>query len=437
MPAPPIDTVDATHLLRLLDELEEDINISDDEALSRIEPYVAPFGQGVRPELRLSPGLGVTGLNALLTVEGVDAPAYLDDLNVAMQPLSLPKASPEVHNADAGIPPVSGIVGADGRIQLVAPKAEVGFFTLDASERQPGKGIGALISEIFFAKINGLKRNRRNRRFDRDYKATRPLIVAEGDSWVLYPWKLRDLAEHLTDSLNVWSVGAAGDEFREMLRTKEYLTALDDMEQYRRRPDALLFSGGGNDILGDTLKSLLVPYTGGHEPGKNPERFVRWNSTHPSGTTLERVLSGLMKMYGELFDAMRKTYPDVAVVVHGYDYAETGSAREPIYALPGAKLFGYGDWLREAFEGKHICKEADQDAVIRLLIDAYNIRLKKSVDARAAAGENVHFADVRGVVRNDWANEIHPNTAGFGRVASKVLTVIRNAVPDAPPAPVV
>jgi hypothetical protein len=64
--------------------------------------------------------------------------------------------------------------------------------------------------------------------------------------------------------------------------------------------------------------------------------------------------------------------------------------------------------------------------IVRSLIDALNEMLRDL----AANVPYVFHADLRGTLGpGDWANELHPNPAGFRLVAAKVEEAIRKAVP--------
>lgn len=399
--------VDARELADLFESLASADDLTDDEALDRIAPFVAGRWRGVAPVLHLRPGLTLVHLEDVVPRARAARPGR--------EPVVLSALAARVAER-----PLVGTVLPSGRIGVrSAAGARDPLRTETASLKRAEAALGGSIAQFFFDLANGLKRKRRNRRFERGFREGRPVVVAEGDSWVLYPWKLRDVAEHLADAVNVWSVGAAGDELVDMVERGEHLDAIRSVSDRWRRPDALLFSGGGNDILGPPLRQLVVPYTGGSAPGVDPERFLRLDCS-AGGYCVGRALDDLSAYYDRLFDDMAATFPDVTVYVHGYDYAEPGGHGEPADALPLNWLFGYGDWLSGVFEDKGIHEEEDQDGVVRVLIDAYNERVGALAAARAARGERVEYVDVRGAVGADWANEIHPNTEGFGRVAARV-----------------
>jgi hypothetical protein len=406
-----VTEVHAGKLVDLFDSLAIDDTISDDEALSRIEPYVGVRQEGVMFALQLREGLVLTHLD--------EAAAKLTDEE--------PTEKHALHLVEGFVAavshPVTGVVGPRGAIRPLSVTEDADLVAFDASMKAAQFAFLGWVGQKLMDMVNGLKRKRRNRRFDRGFRDDIPVVVAEGDSWVLYPWKLRDVAEHLADDLNVYSVGAAGDELVHMIDRKQHLRAIAKLTKDGRRPEALLFSGGGNDVLGPPFKRMLRDYTGGYDPGQNPERFVHLTCDEGEDC-LENELRRVSGYYERLFDQMAAEHPRITVYVHGYDYAEPGGNGEPVEALPFNWIFSYGDWLSETLRLRGIYLEEDQDAIIRLLIDNYNDRIRRLADVRAEAGENVRYVDVRGSVGSDWANEIHPNTAGFGRVAAHFKSAI-------------
>ena len=73
-------------------------------------------------------------------------------------------------------------------------------------------------------------------------------IIAEGDSWFQFPYlHVTDTIGHLRRTHNILSPARAGQELRQM--------AADAVVHLQRvigefRPDAILFSGGGDDLVG-------------------------------------------------------------------------------------------------------------------------------------------------------------------------------------------
>ena len=100
-------------------------------------------------------------------------------------------------------------------------------------------------------------------------------IVAEGDSWFAYPRKWIafgadiNIIHHLedkvanTNSVNLLRLASNGDEAVDMTSGKQFKKLYKVLKKNREHIRILLFSGGGNDIVGkDDMLPLLNEYSG-------------------------------------------------------------------------------------------------------------------------------------------------------------------------------
>jgi lysophospholipase L1-like esterase len=228
--------------------------------------------------------------------------------------------------------------------------------------------------------------------------------VALGDSWFDYDFTAmfldgggHDLIDHLDHSglLNVFRLSVAGDTLEHMVNGRQMDNTIHAINVID--PDFMMISGGGNDLAGSD--------------GVRLERFLT-----PGG--LSRAAAFVMiggafrKSYQTLIDEVRKVASGLPIVVHGYAYAvpDGRGVTHPLRDHPMA-----GPWLEPAFDRRGI--PADQrQAVVAELIDLFNAMLREL----AAENPGVHYIDLRPVLRptpNDWANELHPTSAGFKKVA--------------------
>jgi hypothetical protein len=163
---------------------------------------------------------------------------------------------------------------------------------------------------------------------------------------------------------------------------------------------ALLWSGGGNDLIGADLLPLLKPYV----PNAAPSHCLHM-------PRLERRLRRLEDSYRELLDLVMDDGGEVRVYVHSYDYPLP--SEKPVKLL-GAKI--PGPWLSNAFRerGYPPGHSLERD-VPKFLIDRYC----QVIDRLAAEhrGRLVRV-ETRGAVGADWADEIHPNARAARRVAA-------------------
>ena len=87
------------------------------------------------------------------------------------------------------------------------------------------------------------------------------ILLAEGDSWFDYPWI--DVLSELEDNhgFDVESVSHRGDQIEQMAyntgQLVQLVRRLEKMILNNRRPTAILISGGGNDVAGESFAALL------------------------------------------------------------------------------------------------------------------------------------------------------------------------------------
>lgn len=270
---------------------------------------------------------------------------------------------------------------------------------------------------------NGLSRTRRQELF-RARMATgdrRPVLVSEGDSWFQFPVMLSDVIDDLQADYNVWSVDAAGDTLQNMVYDgAEYMQAL------RRNADsvkAFLFSGGGNDIVGEDGqgRSVITQIVKRFEAGKPASWYV-------DTPAVEQKMRFVEECYRRVLDNVAREFPALPVVCHGYDYAIPGGGpsetRNPSWAA-------VDKWLGKPMrEGLGIGDPVLQRAIVHELIDRLNLMLQRLCGGTYPSGmyRNAWHVDVRGTVGSRWADELHPTNDGFLSVTGLFGTALRKAL---------
>ena len=222
-------------------------------------------------------------------------------------------------------------------------------------------------------------------------------IVSEGDSWFQYPCTLRDIIDKIKGNYAVLSLGAAGDTMSKMLEKSEYMDHLE-----KENAHVLLFSGGGNDVLGNGhLENMLKHYESSN-PDRKPEDYLNDES--------DKVFKDIENNYRLLIERVSCISHRVDIFIHGYDYV-----------LPNN-----GKYLGKPMASIDIVDPELQKAIVRVLIDKFNLILKNlSVEK-----EIVHHIDCRGAVpENKWYDEIHPNSHGFRPVAKRFKVELRKISP--------
>jgi hypothetical protein len=141
-----------------------------------------------------------------------------------------------------------------------------------------------------------------------------PVVISEGDSW----FSFSDVIGQLDDPRDLgdprfqraWALlrlEKAGDEILSILSGPQRAK----LRAYfgRWRLDALLFSGGGNDIIGADFHPLLRDYTAGDQ-AHDLVAFARF----------ERRLRQIQDSYRELLDMLSDAKQTTKIFVNSYDY---------------------------------------------------------------------------------------------------------------------
>ncbi|MEO7795987.1 MAG: hypothetical protein ABIV06_14560 [Thermoanaerobaculia bacterium] len=277
------------------------------------------------------------------------------------------------------------------------------------------------------------------RDFDRSIRENPdwPVVVSQGDSWFSYPHE-KNVMDFLDAPLpgrdkpdkkgeaalqRDWSLlrlERTQDDILGVMTGGERAFLNEILQRYA--VDALLFSAGGNDLLGPDLGALLEPYRSGIAAA---EALVE--------KRLARRLRQIEDCYRELIDMVLDDGPDLKVLVNSYDL--------PVSSCEEARLLGgrsVGPWLRPAFAAKGYPAGSPLEREIpRLLLDRFCAVLD------TLTGEvptRFHRVETRGAVGSEWADEIHPNARGARAVAERFEQVLQRfalvpVVPVAPTAP--
>lgn len=287
-------------------------------------------------------------------------------------------------------------------LDIDVPDAQIRPFLIDSVEdstplnpvvkANPARvaDVSPLEAAVALASLNGISRWRRHRRYLRKIDGWKGLrIVSEGDSWFQYPLLLDDVIDHLFDRYAILSLDAAGDLMADIMRQNELVAAVA-----QERPDVVLLSGGGNDVLsGARLSSLLPPYA----EGRKAQAYL--------GPEFEANLKSVARDYDTLVGRVLAVRPGVRVICHTYDYVLPANSR----------------WLGRPLAKIGIRDAALQCAILRCIVDRFHTVLSEI----AAGHQDVQVVDCRGVVGNRrWHDELHPTSAGYGAVAACFIPAI-------------
>lgn len=249
--------------------------------------------------------------------------------------------------------------------------------------------------------------------------AAEPLIMlAHGDSWFDYPLDGNDISLHSTDIiaqlsqmgdvkpliLNVSHFGDATTTELALPKQQRLMAALSDPKNWGAsgKPDAILFSGGGDDMAGDQF----CIYLDENVPGSNGLDASRF----------EGVLGSILASYRDLFVFRDRHASGVPIFGHTYDFPIPNGVH-PVCS---------GPWLQPSLSFAGWTELSDG---VRILHDT--LQTFANVLSRLATPENgFSLVDTQGTLAaTDWANELHPTPSGFQMIANRFLEQLRLAFP--------
>lgn len=254
-------------------------------------------------------------------------------------------------------------------------------------------------------------------------RASKGVLVAEGDSWFDYPGT--DVLSALEDEhgFDVASVAHKGDRVEDMAysdgQLDDFIRTIERLLRWGQPvPRAILLSGGGNDIAGDEM-AMLLDHASSPSPG--------WNESVVAGVIDQRLSESYAAILAAVTEVCRqKLGTTVPIVLHGYDYP-----------VPDGRGFlgGWGPlpgpWLDPSLRRKGYPRDpmAPRLALMRALIDRFNAMVARTASRPEFA--HVRYVNLRGTLssapktyKDDWGNELHPTRSGFRAVAKRIAAAI-------------
>lgn len=239
-------------------------------------------------------------------------------------------------------------------------------------------------------------------------------LLAHGDSWFDYPLDGNGISLRSTDIIaqlesmgtinpliqNVSHYGDATTAEMAWPKQQRLIDSLNDPSNWidGGRPDAILFSGGGNDIAGDQFCIFLDNAVPG-APGLDANRFTK-------------ALGMVEAAYLDLF-SLRDTHArGVPIYGHCYDYP-VPNGTHPACA---------GPWLQPSLSycGWNVAQGTE---IVKSALDAFKAMLLRLANDPA---NRFTLIDTQGILQPpDWANELHPYPNGFKMLAGKFIDALR------------
>jgi hypothetical protein len=244
----------------------------------------------------------------------------------------------------------------------------------------------------------------------------RPLqVFAEGDSWFEYPVPLfgGGIVPRLQKRLGVpiLNMADAGDEVRFMLGVEQRGRLVECLTEGCPAGgpwDALIFSGGGNDIVDNPMALWIRDW----RPGAPAEQLLHQPRFD---TALALVRAG----YEDLIALRDALSPGTRMLFHAYDFA-----------IPdGRGICNKGPWMKPAFDLRGFPDRASAFGVVKVMLTQFATML----DDLASIHSNITVVKTQGTLAEApaaWHNELHPQKAGFDTFASKFHDALKRLFPD-------
>lgn len=246
----------------------------------------------------------------------------------------------------------------------------------------------------------------------------RPLVMlAQGDSWFDYPLtgnglplvdtdviaQLRRIGGMPPVILNQAHHGDSAVNEMSLPKQQRMIEALSDPDNWvDGKPDAILLSGGGNDVAGDQF-CIFLDFNDGHAAGLNADRFTK-------------ALAAVEACYLDLFALRDRIAAGVPIFGHCYDFPIPNGAH-PVCA---------GPWLKPSLD---FCNWPVAQGTT-IVHDALATLRSMLVRLAADPNNNFHVVDTQGTLSPaEWANELHPGPDGFKKIAQKFSAALAQKFP--------
>lgn len=266
--------------------------------------------------------------------------------------------------------------------------------------------------KVFRAQIKG-----RKRRIGVRAAGTGPLtLLAEGDSWFHYPVPgfpaAAGVIEHLKRMIETFpeplNLAHYGDEVQDMMGVEQRKRLREVLSEPLFVFDALLFSGGGNDLVGDQLCLWLRDRADASDPAHAFD-----------DARLDNVLQIVEAGYRDLIALRDELAPECVIFAHGYDFPKPSNKG----------VCGLGPWLKPSMVFRGWTDPDEQFEIARNLLLRFNGLLER-FEQSALPGSFV-YVRTQGTLRPrvDWANEIHPDHGGFDKIARRFRDALEERFP--------
>ncbi|MQQ99193.1 SGNH/GDSL hydrolase family protein [Glaciimonas soli] len=242
-------------------------------------------------------------------------------------------------------------------------------------------------------------------------------LIAQGDSWFDYPLPVpvinqSDIVAHLKRLPamvpEVLSVAQYGESAEDMLGVKKIHDLFDQFnDPANGKFDAILFSGGGNDLVGNQFRLWLNDALAANDDPANGLNDSR----------IAAIFGVVRAGYEDLMLARDKVDPTIPIFAHSYDFA-----------IPsGIGIVCVGPWLRLGLDDRGWTNQIFARTIVKDLLLQFNSMLD---DFAADPANNFVHVQTQGTLSDtQWANELHPTPIGFAAITAKFVDALRSRFP--------
>ncbi|MEP4890350.1 MAG: hypothetical protein ABJV04_10015 [Aliiglaciecola sp.] len=257
-------------------------------------------------------------------------------------------------------------------------------------------------------------------------------IITEGDSWFAYPKKWIafggdiNVIHHIenvvsrTDKVNLLRLASNGDEAVDMMSGQQKADLASVMEQTAKYVKLILFSGGGNDIVGKRDMPMLL--------NEYEEGFSAQDCIHAE--RFSRKVDAIILAFDQLIDLRDEYNPQATIITHTYDIAKPSEdGAEFFWGLIKTK-----PWIYPYLIEKNIPLELHLP-IVEILLGTLKTRLQ-ALASRPEHLNKLIVVNTQGILRpgnkSDWLNEIHPTESGFKKIAKPIYAQMKSLLPELP-----
>jgi hypothetical protein len=248
-------------------------------------------------------------------------------------------------------------------------------------------------------------------------------LLADGDSWFDYPLNGQVFGPH-TDViaqlpgvcaipptiLNLAHYGYTSTQEMGYARQQSMSKAIKD--QANGYFDAILMSGGGNDIAGD---SLCIWLNDAEDVGNDPAKAVNQERFTDAVNMVKASYLDLIALRDDLLEG-------APIFVHDYDYAIPSGKAASILGV-----YSMGPWLKPSLEYCGWTDPVQGAAIIKGLMLQFGAML---ADLASQPENNLVHVVTQGTTdASAWPNELHPGPDGFRTVAQKFADALKARFP--------